>query len=163
MGHGLSRSVARGILPDHRSNPCLTALAGRFLSTIPPGKSCSEIPGHFLPGPFLWVSTVVWTCPGLEELTHFCIPSTFFSCPYVFIYWVISHTTLFLPCFSLYNFLCISFLSFPKPAFPSRTEILSCELVYFLCCPGQNTFIGWSDVQQIEYHRLWLLLNTFCM
>ena len=46
-----------GILLDHTPNPCLTALAGRFLPTVPPGKSCglvsSEIPGHFLPGPFL--------------------------------------------------------------------------------------------------------------
>ena len=61
MGHGLSHSVACGILPDHRSNPCLTALAGRFLSTVPPGKSCGLVLkyldisclGHFCES-FLW-------------------------------------------------------------------------------------------------------------
>ena len=137
MGHGLSCPPACGILPDHRSNPCLTALAGIFLSTVPPGKSCDLVLkyldicclGHFC-------ESLLWSGPAQDLKSS--LTSVFlrlFSLVliyYLFIYWMISHTTLFLPCFLLYNFLCISFLSFPKPAFPSRTETLLCELVYFL-------------------------------
>ena len=137
MGHGFSCPLACGILPDHRWNPCLTALAGSFLSTVPPGKSCDLVLkyldicclGHFCES-LLWSgpaqdlkSSLTSVFLGLFSLVLIC---------YLFIYWIISHTTLFLPCFLLYNFLCISFLSFPKPAFPSRTETLLCELVYFL-------------------------------
>ena len=37
-GPWLNRTEACGIFPDQGSNPCPLALAGRFLSTIPPGK-----------------------------------------------------------------------------------------------------------------------------
>ena len=38
LAHGLSCSEACGIFPDQGSNPCLSALAGRFFATEPPGK-----------------------------------------------------------------------------------------------------------------------------
>ena len=39
VAHGLSCSVACGIFPDQGSNPRALALAGRFLTAAPPGKS----------------------------------------------------------------------------------------------------------------------------
>ena len=39
MAHGLSCSVACGNLPGPGMEPMSPALAGRFLSTVPPGKS----------------------------------------------------------------------------------------------------------------------------
>ena len=42
MAHGLSCSTACGLFPDQGSNPVFPALAGRFLTTAPPGK-----PGNF--------------------------------------------------------------------------------------------------------------------
>ena len=39
MVHGLSCSAAYGIFPDQGSNPLSPVLSGRFLSTMPPGKS----------------------------------------------------------------------------------------------------------------------------
>ena len=39
MAHGLSCSTACGIFPDQGSDPCPPALAGGFLTTVPPGKS----------------------------------------------------------------------------------------------------------------------------
>ena len=39
MAHGLNCTKTCGIVPDQGSNPCSLALAGRFLSTVPPGKS----------------------------------------------------------------------------------------------------------------------------
>ena len=38
LAHGLSCFKACGIFPDQGSNPCLSALAGRFFATEPPGK-----------------------------------------------------------------------------------------------------------------------------
>ena len=38
--HRLSRSVACGIFPDQESTP-VPALAGRFFTAGPPGKSCT--------------------------------------------------------------------------------------------------------------------------
>ena len=38
MAHGPSRSAACGIFPDQGSEPVCPALAGRFLTTVPPGK-----------------------------------------------------------------------------------------------------------------------------
>ena len=38
MAHGLSCSAACGIFPDQGSNPVSPALAGGFLTTVPPGK-----------------------------------------------------------------------------------------------------------------------------
>ena len=38
---GFSVSMACEIFPDQGSNPWSPALAGRFLTTGPPGKSCS--------------------------------------------------------------------------------------------------------------------------
>ena len=38
VAHGLSCSVACGIFPDQGSKPVSTALAGGFLTTVPPGK-----------------------------------------------------------------------------------------------------------------------------
>ena len=40
-GAWASCSAACGIFPDQGSNPCPLALAGRFLTTVPPGKSLS--------------------------------------------------------------------------------------------------------------------------
>ena len=39
VAHGPSCSAACGIFPDQGSNPCPPALAGGFLTTVPPGKS----------------------------------------------------------------------------------------------------------------------------
>ena len=38
VAHGLNCSTTRGIFPDQGSNPRPPALAGGFLSTVPPGK-----------------------------------------------------------------------------------------------------------------------------
>ena len=38
VAHGPSCSAACGIFPDQGSNPCPSALAGRFSTTAPPGK-----------------------------------------------------------------------------------------------------------------------------
>ena len=38
VAHGPSCSAACGIFPDQGSNPCPLALAGRFSTTVPPGK-----------------------------------------------------------------------------------------------------------------------------
>ena len=52
LWHRLSCRSARGIFPDQGST-CVSALTGRFLCTVPPGKS--KI--HALQGALLWVLT----------------------------------------------------------------------------------------------------------
>ena len=47
MAQGLSCSAAHGSFPDQGSNLCPHALAGRFLTTVPPGKS-QKISGIYL-------------------------------------------------------------------------------------------------------------------
>ena len=59
MAHGLSCSAARGNLPGPGLEPVSPALAGGFLTTVPPGKPESSglskeeltgFDGHFLVG-----------------------------------------------------------------------------------------------------------------
>ena len=48
MAHGLSCSAACGILPGPGLEPMSPALAGGFLTTVPPGKSRSGASAHIL-------------------------------------------------------------------------------------------------------------------
>ena len=68
MVHGLSCSVACGILPDQESNPCPPALAGGFLTTAPPGKC----PHHHLLKR-LSFSIVHSLFPCHELIIHICM------------------------------------------------------------------------------------------
>ena len=75
--HRLDCSEVREIFPDQGSNPCSPALAGRFLSTEPPGKpslACLSLahpsspcrPAHPLPG----VPEMQQTCWSLSICTY---------------------------------------------------------------------------------------------
>ena len=128
MAHGLSCSAACGLLPDQE--PMSPALAGGFLTTVPPGKSpvwtfeLASVPLYQA-----WEShPAEWCCSGThaaETLPHL---STFISLPHFL------SLPLPLPCFfSVHVFLshsdssyacntatsrCFPFLSPPLP--PTR-------------------------------------------
>ena len=69
VAHGLSCSAAWGIFPDQGSNPCPPALAGGFLTTVPPEKSPriifkQEAPHfHFAPRAAIYIVSP----KGIEE------------------------------------------------------------------------------------------------
>ena len=46
VAHGLRCSTACGIFPDQGLNPWPPALAGRFLTTVPPGESLIVVLSH---------------------------------------------------------------------------------------------------------------------
>ena len=54
MAHGLSCSVAHGNLPGPGLEPVSPALAGRFLSTEPPGKSSALVFKKIILSPNEW-------------------------------------------------------------------------------------------------------------
>ena len=69
VAHGLSCSTACGIFPDQGSNPCPPALAGGFLTTVPPGKS----PVHSLKKNFFYcgsVANIRFTVKSTSECTE---------------------------------------------------------------------------------------------